>query len=504
MVTIATFEIPLVKRVLLASIFLFFPWTAFGDVPPLCNELARFSCAPGNYKDQTGFVKSSTEIQRFMSNYSEKSRVQLNEKFKKILNDPENSYFKELAISGLGLKNSPQCSSSKANDVTACQENLLEGLTALVQKQALSPLMPTASLQRMGSLSDAGYILQNEIYQGVLNDLNRQAQTDLSNPEVEKKIKEKIFPNIKSLIAERINQLSIPDEQKKFMINKVKSIQFAGSNCSEIGGGNGHGGSGGQLISTLLIPNAFYDPGRNTFKYCSGFLLQSTSEFQIAMFIAHELSHSIDPCGLSSGPSDMSFKYKNSDDLKKMEQEFPLKNIISCLRDPRSVEARNLAAGQGQGVTPNGYGGGYPGGAGMAQGPPSPLKPSFCVSDQITESFADWMAAEVMPQYIEKNYKLTPEQYREGYANVFRTSCWAYPDTSDNFNWDVHPAIGRRINKILLVNPKLRTQMGCPEKHPENIYCNSEKPLDSAAAPVQTAPQPAAGTGNTQGMGGAR
>lgn len=480
--------------------------SAFGDVPPLCNDLARFSCAPGAYKDQTGSVKSASEIQQFMSNYSETSRRQLNEKFKKILDNPENSYFKDLVISGLGLKNSPQCASTKASELKACRENLMDGLTTLAQKQTLSPLMPTASLTRMASLSDANYIMQDEVYQGVINDLSTQAQADLSNPEVEKKIKEKVFPNIKALIIERLNQLSIPDDQKKFMISKIKSIQFSGSNCTELGSGATGAGGNTQVVSSLLTPNAFYDPARNTFKFCSGFLLQSTSEFNIAMIIGHELSHSIDPCRLSSGPSDMGFKYKSSGDLKKMEQEFPLKNVLSCLRDSSSVGAKNLTESQAQMGAQygnGGYGSGYPapGGMGMAQNQQTPPKPSFCNSDQITESFADWMGAEVLPQYIEKNYKLSPEQYREGYANAFRIACWAYPDTSDNFNYDTHPAIGKRINKIILVNPKVRAQMGCPEKHSENVYCDAEKPFSAQAEPLKIALPP---NGTTEGARGTR
>ena len=492
------FYFRLAKTGLLSSIFLL-SLAALGDVSPLCNDLARYSCAPGSYKDQTGTIKSSSEIQKFMSSYAEKSRSQLNEKFKKILADPENSYFKELAVAGLGLKNSPQCASSNPGDISTCRENLIDGLTMLVQRQTLSPLMPAESLYRMSGISDTGYILQNEVYKGIVKGLNNQAQSDLSNPEVEKKIKEKIFPSIKVLIVERLNQLTIPDEQKKFMINKIKSIQFAGTNCAEVG--NKGAGSGSQTVASLLIPNAFYFQGSNTFRYCSGFLLQSTSEFDIARTIAHELSHSIDPCNLSIGPSDMGFKYKNSDDLHKMEQEFPLKNVISCLRDPRSVEAKNFDEKQrnsnqyGYGNYPPPNGSSYPtlpstGGVGMVQGQLTQPKLSFCDRDQITESFADWMGAEVLPQYIEKNYKLTAEQYREGYANVFRVSCWVSPEISDYNNTDTHPTAEKRINRILLVNPKIRTQMGCPANHPETPYCNSEKPLNSPAEPTKISPQP--------------
>lgn len=467
---------------------------ARAEVSPLCEDLARFSCAPGSFKDATGAVKSASEFQRSLTAWGEKSRLQVNEKFKKILENPENAYFQELAVAGLGLKNSPQCSSSVPSDVSACRENVVEGLTLLAQKQALLPLMSLPVMNRMSSLSDTTYILQNEVYQGVVRDLNKQLEADLSNPDMEGKIKDKIFPGVKELMVERIGELSIPEEQKKFMINKIRSIQFAGTNCSEIGGPY----KDGPAISSLLVPNAFYNAGRNIFKFCSGFLLQSTSEFQIAKIIGHELSHAIDPCLIAFGPTDMGFKYKNSVSLQKMEQEFPFRNVLSCLRDPRSIEAKNLnrdpllapSAGQvgsGYPSPPGGRPAPTPGGTqgGMGQGP-GPKPASFCGEDQITESFSDWLGVEILPRYIEKNFKLTPEQYREGYANANRLDCWTYPDTSDNFNSEPHPAIGKRINKILLVNPKVRGQMGCPPSHSEWVYCDSEKAL---LPPSQTGDQ---------------
>ncbi len=471
-------------KIRLTLVLTLFSLSSFGEPSALCNDLARFSCAPGNYKDVTGSVKSASDIQRFMSAYAEKSRLQLNDRFKKILDNPDNLYFKDLAISGLGLKSSPQCASINASDMSACRENLIDGLTTLAQKQTLSPLLPSASLTRMGSLNDVNYIMQNEVYQNVIKDLNAQSGRDLSNRDMEKKIKDKIFPEIKSLIIERLNKENIPEDQKKAMVNKIKSIQFTGTNCTELNNAGYGSNSGSEVVTTLLTPNAFYDPGRNTFKFCSGFLLQSTSEFHIAMIIGHELAHSIDPCRITYGPSDMGFKYKSTNDLKKMEQEYPFKNVIACLRDPKSVEAKPIYLPQKEQM--NKYNSRSNEGGLVEM---TPEKPSFCNNDQMTESFSDWMGAEVLPSYIANNYKLTSDQARDGYANAFRVMCWGYPDTSDNFNFAVHPAIGKRINKIILVNPAVRSQMGCTEKHPDNIYCNSDKVMTSTDNPPQSIPQ---------------
>lgn len=456
---------------------------AAGDVSPLCSDLARFACAPGSYKDGTGEIKSESEISKFMSAYAEESRTILRDRFQKILSGSENSYFKDVAIAGLGLKNSPRCTSTASDDVASCRETLIDGLTTIAQKQALGPLMPQTGLARAGNLRDLEYITQNSAYQKVIRELNNRVQKELGNPEMSKKIQDKVFPKIKELIVARLKQLSIPDVQRNLMISKLNSISFEGTSCEEFGGKNSR--SNAEVVSSLLVPNAFYDPSRNTFKLCSGYLLQSTSEFQIATTIAHELTHSIDPCYIARGPEDMGFKYSNSQDLKKMESEYPIKNIIQCLRDSRSVGAQSSGlASPGVPVKTGPYGAtidadGYSaGGSGMQNQPV--VKKSFCEGDQIGESVADWMAVEVLPKYIAENFKLTTEQYRIGYANARRLICRLDREDTNHFGFDEHPTTENRINKIILVNPKVRAQMGCPEKHPEFIYCDSEKSLDSS------------------------
>lgn len=501
---------PSIAKTAFVIAFLISP-AVFADVSPLCNDLARFACAPGSYKDGTGEIKSESEISRFMSSYAEKSRTTLRSRFDKLFNDPVNSYFKDVAIAGLGLKNSPQCASSEPREISACRENLLDGLTTIAQKQALGPLMPRTGLERQGNLKDLNYIIKNNAYQKVIQELNDQVQKDLGNPEMNRKIQDKVFPKIKDLIIARLKRLSIPDEQRNLMISKVNSISFEGTSCEEVGGGR-WGRSNGEVVSSLLVPNAFYDPQRNIFKLCSGYLLQSTSDFQIATTIAHELSHSIDPCNVARGPADMGFKYSNPQDLKKMEQEYPIKNVIQCLRDRRSIGAINFnspdpnqndpgacpgcSAG---GMTsmpyvvvnknssmpmPSGQYGGMGGGGSSGRENP---KADFCDGDQIGESFSDWMAVEVLPVYIEQNYRLTIEQYRLGYANARRLICSVQEDGGRS-NRDEHPAIENRINKIILVNPKVRAQMGCPSKHPENAYCDSETPIGSPDEPQRMVP----------------
>jgi hypothetical protein len=119
---------------------------------------------------------------------------------------------------------------------------------------------------------------------------------------------------------------------------------------------------------------------------------------------------------------------------------------------------------------------------------PDDGKPTFCSNDQIGESFADWMAAEVLPNYMEQNYKLTTQQYQYGYGNARRLICRISENASQSRanNGDDHPLIEDRINRILLMNPKVRQQMGCAPSVSDRVYCDADKEvgvMPGAAAP---------------------
>ena len=461
---------------------------AHAGTSKLCDELARFTCAPGEFDDGTGSVKSSAETKEKLDQLLAKYKTEFSNRFAKTIKDPEEAYFRELSMSALGLKNSPTCNSKLPTDIELCNKNIIDGLTSLAQKQTFGSLMPAGFQLRYGPIQELQFIMQNDVYNGIVGDLNTKAKAEIENKEQNKKIEEEIYPQIRDLIIGKLNQLPIDESQKKLMIDKIKSINFKGTNCSEFEGGHG-GTAGSGSISTALLPNAFYNPMSNIFKYCSGFVLQSDSAFQMASVIAHELSHSIDPCSIALGPADRAFQYKNTTELAFMENEYPIKNLLQCLRSSQSVGASRMAI-----ASANPIGGGFNGGSysnprteesgeeSKVTRAESQLAPelSFCMGDQIGESFADWMAAEVTPLYIEKNYKLTDDQYKNGYANIFRTSC-AVGEVSMHRDFDPHPKLEDRVNKIILVNPKVRQHMGCSGEHSTGVYC---EPFKTVAIPT--------------------
>ena len=182
-------------------------------------------------------------------------------------------------------------------------------------------------------------------------------------------------------------------------------------------------------------------------------MFRNTSEFQIAFVIAHELSHSIDPQGIQSGPSDYALTYATpkagqatgpAATIAFIQNQYPLPKTLACLRTKESV--------------------------GASLHPLFGWKQGAFSYDQITETFADWMGAETLAAYAATELaRLTPQQKRMGFANAMRGFSFA-----PRSGWEVHPNWDVRANRILMVNPEVRKQMGCVNPIPAPaVYCDA-------------------------------
>ena len=238
--------------------------------------------------------------------------------------------------------------------------------------------------------------------------------------------------------------------------------------------------------------------------------------------IAHELAHAIDPCYITKGPSDTSFKYPKGKTYEETQEFYPVPSLISCLRGENSVGARASMLEQtntygessdlGWPPSPNvedyrekseikvikvssDMGSTENSGDLVPNDQGDPVFSSFCNSDQINETVSDWWAAEVLTEYMADHHKdLKPRQFRNGYSNVFRGDCAGPPMLQNTGGHDhgayygsfaVHPPMKSRINNLLLVNPRIRKQMGCQGKHQKFVYCDgSSVPQDSTAPKI--------------------
>src|SRR6185312_14211422 len=181
------------------------------------------------------------------------------------------------------------------------------------------------------SLNDFAYLANSDIFKGVESDLLQETKDTVGSQDIEAKVKDKIFPQIQKMLVEKVKTMVKDPKVRQQFVDKIAAIKFEGSNCGD--------GGRGEYISGILMANAFYYPPSNTFKFCSGWALTNKSEFSIAFLIAHELSHSIDPCGATLGPSDFSFKYPRGGSEQQTEADYPIPGVIQCLRSNQSVGA---------------------------------------------------------------------------------------------------------------------------------------------------------------------
>ncbi len=491
----------------------------------LCNDLARFTCAPGEYDDGTGSVLGLDHVVKRFKAFSDKQKDALKAQFATELK--KKSYFRKNALSATGLFHSPDC--RKADDPKrreACDAVLSEALATLAMERVLSRSNPAPNeIYHEGKIEDLDFLLNSREYQGIESALIKKAKVELSDKEAEAKLKDDIFPKVVTLITNLIKRVVKDPALQAHLLEKVEAIAYLGNDCASLLKGDQN-----RRIDGMLIDNAAYDPMSNTFKYCNGSFLKITSLFTIVGTIAHELSHAFDPCEIAVGPSDVALKYSNVKDLEKSQSEFPFERLIACLRSEESVGAKRrppTLATQGYGTMPNmddpssdnarpvngavnpapppgpnappqpgpipptgggypgypgGYGGfggygGYPVGVSIPIEVPDPRagRSIFCGDDQIGESFADWVSAEILPEYMSQYHpELTAEKNELGYANVFRGHCDNLTPSVDLslVKFDVHPPLKARVNKILLANPKVRKQMGCPVEMAGATYCS--------------------------------
>jgi hypothetical protein len=431
----------------------------------LCENLSRFSCAPGTQNDGTGDSTTKDPLDTSATALLDSKKDVILSRFHDLLNDPDNAYIKKLSYSAAGLADAPQCNSTEPQQIRKCESDLDTALLSMTKRQLLGVNVASAGHYQLpgAKISDKQLFFENAIIKKTFDDFEKDFGITLERPKVEAKIRDKIFPEVKKLLAKKINSLSISEEQKKFMMEKVKSIYYAGTDCEEMAGG----------LAKSMLPNAFYDPLKNHFKVCKGLLNQSDSDFHLVGVIAHELAHSIDPCGITIGPEKDALVYKNDTELDKMDKEYPISGLIACLRSEKSIAAKNFdASGMNSAGNPATYG--------IYQQNSSGKKVyTYCNNrDQVGEAVSDWFSAEVTVDYIEANHpNLTKEQWQIGFSNIYRPICF---DTNTIQMWmaDVHADTPRRIDSVILTNKSVREKMGCTKPHSKYSYCDPHKPSE--------------------------
>ena len=496
----------------------------------LCDKLYRFSCAPGEYDDGTGVGRSKNLVIDKIEEIKKEEAKNYAERFKAELT--KTPRLRAAAIAAFELNDSPDCeeleSETDEAKAKARRDRCDKTLTDALAEFSLDRLFAGPGqdfLSKVGfslNLRGTDFLLNNPGFKRVEAELGTKIREKLVDKKTAETLEKEIFPEVRDSLAALVDKLVLNAKDKKKIVDKIKSIEFGGTDCTKLKG------SDESSVIGSLIPNAYYNALENTFRYCNGYLMQSTSRFQMVHVIAHELSHAFDPCQIAMDMEGSAVPYTDPTEVEQCEKEYPISGIFPCLRSEESVGASRrkitndpLLGGYGSGESPDpiflpspedlGIGGKkgegkkpslplepkkhFPGDGhdhsdaahafairGIGSGAESQSPSPFCLEeDQVTEAFADRMADEILPDYIEKHHAtLTVEQKRIGYSNVYRGACPRKGVGELPTAHDVHPDTQKRVDRSLLVHPKVRKQMGCQEAPPEGRkFC----PLVAADVP---------------------
>ncbi len=174
--------------------------------------------------------------------------------------------------------------------------------------------------------------------------------------------------------------------------------------------------------------------GQTRIRVGGAYLFTATSWFNLLFTLAHEISHSIDPC-----------------ELRAQEVSIPAYDRVTrCFVRTGLVAVR--------------------------------ANPHECSdNDQTAETFADWLGVQLMSDAFQKySTEFDARQLRHAITNSVRDLC----ESDEAFfeeDLSLHPSPKIRIDRIFGQNPKVREILGCqipqpqPTADPNAAYCRFDK-----------------------------
>jgi hypothetical protein len=424
------------------------------EIEYVCDSMSTLACKPGTFDDGTGKVLSNEDYQAKVDPMKVKVKGFYRESILKMLknDDPKYALVRELSMKATNQIGTPECSSSKKSEIQQCYERIASDLAGRQTNSEFGGGGNGGGSFGSGGLGGTtldfetyNVLSKNQVFKDSIQSAHLKSLEVVTDQKLTKKVENEVFPRVKKIMIEKVKANVADEKVRNAIIRKIENISYQGSDCSSLSK------SSESTVNGLMIENAFYSPNSQTFRFCNGFLLHNSSEFAMAMIIAHELSHSIDPCWIDKPEGAAPITYSESKTLKEYESEFPFKNILSCLRSKESIGSKTNPK---FGAKTNEQQYGNP----------------FCRNDQIGESFSDWMGSEILPEYISKHHsKLSQNQKVVGYSNVFRNFCGDF-DWSD---FEVHPDITKRIDRIIMANHDVRKQVGCGDPKNDVHQCKT-------------------------------
>jgi hypothetical protein len=410
----------------------------------ICRNVYESACTPGIISDGTGVVATRPPEQRSANDpLTPETLSSLRNYF-----SSNRQVLRRQAVQQFDL----QCEanlSTVSEDSDICDAEIEAKLVNLVQRRRASGTAGRYVLPELVFMEESGFLgLMNQV------DFNGQLQVDVA--EQEQKVS-RLFKQVKTALVNKIRSSNLSAEDQRIIIDRLNRVENRGSDCGATFG-----------VNDDYLPKAYYTPVGNEFYLCRNLLSRANSEFALITVIAHEISHSIDPCMLRLSNM-QTYGSPYVPNFHEAEARFPYANLTSCLRSRNSINAINRAVS----VAPANSG---------------PIAVDYCDhSDQIGESTSDWFASEVLVEVMEQNYpNLTQEQWRNGIRNTYRAKC-DQGHVGHNHDFDPHPPVEKRFNAIVLANSAVREKMGCSGVQHNKVQCSLNEPrgVSSSTGPTR-------------------
>ena len=314
---------------------------------------------------------------------------------------------------------------------------------------------------------------------------DRIAGTEDANVDLFRK-KAPVFDRVLDLMRSKVRlDLAKNPAARANFLERLDLVQFGGFDCATV--------SRVDLSQSLKF--SFFretaTDGRQIIRFCPGALRWNQSEYSWVWFLAHEMAHVIGPCeyqrlpsGDASGKRNLALEYGELLTRGEMLERHPYGAVLTCLSDTASDDHGRV--GPAARFTDSDR---YDSNGRYVNG-----TPAFCSTDgasrgdQIDETFSDWMATEVLGEYVARYFgDQSALDRRNGISNVFRgigPFVWSGDLTSKATA--TYLSAEDRINRILFAQPKLRCAVQCgpgvtpypfrhchlPDAKPESENCS--------------------------------
>ncbi|MBC7371535.1 MAG: hypothetical protein H7326_08225 [Bdellovibrionaceae bacterium] len=417
---------------------------ASAEQSPLCEDMVRYACAPGAHFDGTGYVRRGESESELNYKAYESIKPKIINQFAEVLARRGNEEFRTIAMNAFGMKDAPECASTDSQQLGNCHRAVAEGLTSIARDYITGIESRESYLGASAALEDRKLAERHPAFKETIALLKKTyAGMTIYGP-TEKLVRETLFPRVQTLLLQKIKRLVTSEANKKILSDIVSTVGFSGADCLNQGSG----------LAGDLHDNAYYSRASNKFVMCGGQFIKDVSEFKLVRTIAHELSHSIDPYHvLPAGPDGFGPVFATAKELSAADRNYPVTGLVLCLRSEASVKAERAPS----------------------------KKLTYRKNDQITEAVADWFGAEILADYmVQYHPELSEAQWQAGIGNSFRASCDAYEQHLKSSFFDEHPNLPRKLNALLLAQPKIRQKMGCLPQSQNFIYCDPENPQATA------------------------